>query len=206
MIRTIGEIIKELRLSRSMTQSELAEKVGVKNQSTIAKWEKNENFPNGREVIKLTDIFNVSADYLLGLEDIKNYVPLSKASIAVPIIGSIACGDPIDAEENIEGYVYKSPGTIPNGKIIALKTLGNSMVPTIPDGALALVRLQSEVETGEIAAVLLNGDKQATLKRVKKHNDRLILIPDNKDHEPYIVDENNPARIIGKVVGYEMKF
>lgn len=206
MIRSIGEIIKDLRLKRGMTQSALAEKIGLKNQSTIAKWEKNENFPNGREVIKLTEIFNVSADYLLGLEDIKNYIPVTPPTIAIPIIGVIACGDPIDAEENIKGYIYKSPESVPKGKIIALQTVGDSMAPTIPPGAVALVRLQSEVEIGEIAAVLVNGDEEATLKRIKRHNDTLILSPDNNDYSPYIVNEDNPAKIIGKVVGYEMKF
>lgn len=206
MIRSIGEIIKDLRLKRGMTQAALAEKVGLKNQSTIAKWEKNENFPNGREVIKLTEIFNVTADYLLGLEDIKNYVPVTPATIAIPIIGVIACGDPIDAEENIKGYIYKSPESVPSGKIIALQTIGDSMAPTIPPGAVALVRLQSEVEIGEIAAVLVNGDEEATLKRVKRHNNTLILSPDNNEYSPYIVNKDNPAKIIGKVVGYEMKF
>lgn len=206
MIRSIGEIIKDLRLKRGMTQSALAEKIGLKNQSTIAKWEKNENFPNGREVIKLTEIFNVSADYLLGLEDIKNYVPVTPPTIAIPIIGVIACGNPIDAEENIKGYIYKSPESVPKGKIIALQTVGDSMAPTIPPGAVALVRLQSEVEIGEIAAVLVNGDEEATLKRIKRHNDTLILSPDNNDYSPYIVNKDNPAKIIGKVVGYEMKF
>lgn len=206
MIRSIGEIIKDLRLKRGMTQAALAEKIGLKNQSTIAKWEKNENFPNGREVIKLTEIFNVSADYLLGLEDIKNYVPTTPPTIAIPIIGVIACGNPIDAEENIKGYIYKSPESVPKGKIIALQTVGDSMAPTIPPGAVALVRLQSEVEIGEIAAVLVNGDEEATLKRIKRHNDTLILSPDNNDYSPYIVNKDNPAKIIGKVVGYEMKF
>ena len=206
MIRSTGEIIKDLRLKRGMTQSALAEKIGLKNQSTIAKWEKNENFPNGREVIKLTEIFNVSADYLLGLEDIKNYIPVTPPTIAIPIIGVIACGDPIDAEENIKGYIYKSPESVPKGKIIALQTVGDSMAPTIPPGAVALVRLQSEVEIGEIAAVLVNGDEEATLKRIKRHNDTLILSPDNNDYSPYIVSKDNTAKIIGKVVGYEMKF
>lgn len=206
MIRSIGEIIKDLRMKRGMTQSALAEKIGLKNQSTIAKWEKNENFPNGREVIKLTEIFNVSADYLLGLEDIKNFLPSAPATIAIPIIGVIACGNPIDADENIQGYIYKSPESVPSGKIIALQTIGDSMAPTIPPGAVALVRLQSEVEIGEIAAVLVNGDKEATLKRIKRHKDTLILSPDNNDYSPYIVNKDNPAKIIGKVVGYEMKF
>lgn len=206
MIRSIGEIIKDLRMKRGMTQSALAEKIGLKNQSTIAKWEKNENFPNGREVIKLTEIFNVSADYLLGLEDIKNFLPSTPATIAIPIIVVIACGNPIDADENIQGYIYKSPESVPSGKIIALQTIGDSMAPTIPPGAVALVRLQSEVEIGEIAAVLVNGDKEATLKRIKRHKDTLILSPDNNDYSPYIVNKDNPAKIIGKVVGYEMKF
>ena len=74
------------------------------------------------------------------------------------------------------------------------------MEPTIPNGSLVLVREQPEVEYGSIAAVLVNGDTEATLKRVKQQGDIIILMPDNPEHEPIVVTPDNPARIIGQAV------
>ena len=79
------------------------------------------------------------------------------------------------------------------------------MSPLIQDGALALCRVQEDVENGEIAAVLVNGDTEATLKRVKKIGSEVLLQPENNDYEPIIVNKNNPARIIGKVVEVSVK-
>ena len=70
----------------------------------------------------------------------------------------------------------------------------------IPNGSKVLVRQQEDVENGEIAAVLINADTEATLKRVKKQGNTIILVPDNPLHNIIIVDESNPARIIGKAV------
>ena len=74
------------------------------------------------------------------------------------------------------------------------------MSPTIPDNSFVLIREQPSVEYGEIAAVLVNGDTEATLKRVKKQGDIIMLIADNTDYPPYIITESNPARIIGKAI------
>ena len=74
------------------------------------------------------------------------------------------------------------------------------MEPTIPNGSYVLIRHQLSVEDGEIAAVLVNGDEEATLKRVKRQGDMIMLIPDNSKYPPFIVNKDNPARIIGKAV------
>lgn len=79
--------------------------------------------------------------------------------LASPLINEIACGESITAEENIEGYVeeiFEKP--VPKGK---------SMEPTIHDGSIVTIREQPTVEDGEIAAVLVDGDNEATLKHVK---------------------------------------
>ena len=70
------------------------------------------------------------------------------------------------------------------------------MTPTIPDGALVLIREQPEVESGAIAAVLVNGETEATLKRIKRQGNMMILMPDNPEYEPIVVDKYNPARIL----------
>ena len=121
--------------------------------------------------------------------------------VRIPIIGTIACGDPILAEENIIGYRYHLKETLPKGKTFYLTAKGDSMEPKIPDGSDVLIRLQDDVEDGEIAAVLVNGDTEATLKRVKKQGDIVMLVAENNAYAPYIVTEYNPARILGKAVG-----
>lgn len=74
------------------------------------------------------------------------------------------------------------------------------MEPTIRNGADVLIRLQEDVEDGEIAAVLVNGDTEATLKRVKKQGDIVMLVAENSAYAPYVITEKNPARILGKAV------
>ena len=78
------------------------------------------------------------------------------------------------------------------------------MSPKIPDGSYVLVREQSDVENGEIGAVLLNGDEGATLKRVRKLGDSVLLESINEDYAPYLITDDNPARIIGKAVKLEV--
>ena len=74
------------------------------------------------------------------------------------------------------------------------------MEPTVPEKSYVLLRKQEDVEDGEIAAVIVNGDNEATLKRVKRQNGIVMLIADNKDYSPILITPENPARIIGKAV------
>lgn len=98
----------------------------------------------------------------------KNLIPVKKYR-QIPVLGEIACGDTILAEEYIEEYIeeYREEidENLPTGEVFYLKTKGNSMVPTIPSDSYVLIRRQPVVEDGEIAAVIVNGDTEATLKR-----------------------------------------
>ena len=89
---------------------------------------------------------------------------------------------------------------VPSGTLFGLRCKGDSMEPTIPNGALAIIREQPEVEDGEIAAVLVDDDNEATLKRVKHQGNLVMLMPDNKNYDPIILDEEHPGRIVGKAV------
>ena len=103
-------------------------------------------------------------------------------------------------EENIDGYIEEFADNLPSGELFYLKTKGDSMMPTIPENSYVMIRKQPDVEEGEIAAVVINGDNEATLKRVKRQNGLTMLIPDNANHKPYIITESNPATILGKAV------
>lgn len=116
----------------------------------------------------------------------------------VPLIGEIACGTPILAEQNVEDVVSIPSEWHAN---FTLKCKGDSMFPTIQDGDLVAIRIQPEVENGEIAAVRI--ENEATLKRVYLHDDYIELRPDNMSH-PSIIrrkDEMNDVHIEGKAVG-----
>ena len=74
------------------------------------------------------------------------------------------------------------------------------MSPGIPNGSNVLIRLQEEVEDGEIAAVQINGVSEATLKRIKRQNNLIMLVADNPKYPPIVITSENPARVIGKAV------
>lgn len=198
--------LKYLRAKRGIEQIELARMLGKKSGSSISSWESGTYTPKIGTLAKIADIFNVDLDDLMNIDlsdtsTPTNLIPISRASIvSIPILGTIKCGQPILAEENITGYREELSDRLPSGNLFYLRSQGDSMLPTIPEGSLVLIREQPTVEYGEVAAVLVNGDTEATLKRVKKQGDIVMLIADNPDYQPYVITKDNPARIIGKAV------
>lgn len=186
--------------SKKIDQRDLAEKIGVSTQA-VSSWATGIKYPRIDKIQKIADFLNVPKSALMD-DAPTNLIPYSPQTVPVPILGVIACGDPILADENILGYRYESPDSLPAGNVFYLEAKGDSMSPTIPSKSLVLVREQPEVEYGEIAAVLVNGDTEATLKRVKKQGDIVMLMPDNSDYDPIIITKDNPARIIGKAIRY----
>ncbi|MFF2794948.1 LexA family protein [Lysinibacillus xylanilyticus] len=202
MENIISRNLKKIIRDYQITQNELAKIAGV-SESAAGKWILGKSTPRMGAIQKIADYFNLPKSYILNEEALpKNLIEFSPATIKIPILGEIACGDPITAEENLIGYRYESPDNLPSGKLMYLQAKGDSMEPTIPNGSYVLIREQPEVENGEIAAVLVNGDTEATLKRVKRQGDTIFLMPDNPKHEAYIITDNNPARIIGKAIRF----
>ena len=196
--------LKHLREKQNIEQLELAHHLGRKSASSVSEWEKGKYTPKAGTLRMIADYFHVSLSDLMGKDLTTNPTNIHEVSnfINIPILGQIACGDPITAEENIIGYLQEPADSLPTGNIFALSTVGNSMSPTIPEGSSVIIREQPDVEQGEIAAVLVNGDSEATLKRVKKQGDIVMLIADNPEYPPYIVTEDNPARILGKAIKF----
>ena len=119
----------------------------------------------------------------------------------VPLIGSIACGEPILAEENIEGFLTM-PGDV--GADFCLRCKGDSMINArIFDGDIVYIRQQPQVEDGEIAAVMV-GDDEATLKRVRLFSDHIILEPENPQYRAKSFWDADMAqvRVLGKAVAF----
>ena len=193
--------LKQRREELSLTLEGVRQYVGV-GKSTVRKWENGVINNMGRDKIaKYASVLRISPlEFLYDITP-ENLIPVdNNNTVRIPILGTIKCGQPILAEDNITGYREELSDRLPSGNLFYLKSQGDSMVPTIPEGSLVLIREQPTVEYGEVAAVLVNGDTEATLKRVKKQGDIVMLIADNPDYPPYIITDDNPARIIGKAV------
>ncbi|GKV66735.1 MULTISPECIES: LexA family transcriptional regulator [unclassified Sporosarcina] len=203
----LADNLESLIQSRGIDQKILAEKIGV-SEMTASNWVRGIKYPRIDKIQALAEFFNVKHSDLVTDQTLisegkpSNLIEVAPPTVRIPVLGKIACGDPILAEENIKGYRYESPDMLPSGTTFYLEATGDSMEPTIPNGSHVLIREQPEVEYGEIAAVLMNGNEDATLKRVRKQGDTVILMPDNPAHDPYIITEDNPARIIGKAIRF----
>ena len=203
--------LKYLRENANISQQTLADKIGI-SKSSINMYERGEREPGLETLEAIADFFNCDMDYLLGKSDTRNkyiasrsipstsnIVPLPQTK-AIPLLGSIACGEPILAEENIESYV-KLAKDIPAD--FALRCKGDSMINArIFDGDIVYIRQQPDVENGEIAAVLI--DNEATIKRVYKYPHRIELRAENPTVKPFEIsdEEMNTVRILGKAVAF----
>ena len=197
-----GDKIREARKAAGLTQRQLADKVNVSNTS-ISNWEKNLSRPDPDTIQHLCWALNVQPNYFFAVEESPalpaNIIPMPEMR-KIPLLGTIACGEPILAEENIEEYV-KIPKDMAGD--FALRCKGDSMINArIFDGDIVYIRQQDTVENGEIDAVLIEGE--ATLKRVQLFADHISLEPENPQYRPFVYwgEEMNTVRIIGKAVAF----
>ena len=198
--------LKELRKQAGLTLDELAERVGTSKQ-TIHRYENGiiTNVPP-KKIESLASALGTTPQELMGWEDevatdYKNVMPVSLKQL--PVLGDIACGMPIYAEERHESFVSVAEGLDAD---FCLKAHGDSMIGArIFDGDVVFIRSQSTVENGEIAAVIL-GD-EATLKRVYYYPNegKLVLSPENPRYAPlvFVGRELEKVKIIGKAVAFQ---
>lgn len=193
--------LQRLRRIKNISMTELAQAIDV-SQSTISDWENGKKMPRSGSIQKIADFFEVQKTELLmnTFDTLPDNIYLADKFVQIPILGTISCGEPILATENIDGYRKEIADGLPSGELFYLRTKGDSMVPTIPENSHVLIKRQPEVEDGEIAAVIVNGDDEATLKRVKHQNGMIMLLADNSKYAPIIITSDTPARIIGKAV------
>lgn len=125
----------------------------------------------------------------------------SKAIIDIPIVGRVAAGAPILAEENIEGNLSLDKNLVGNRTdCFGLKVRGDSMINAgILEGDLVIIQPQREAQNGDIIVALLHDE--ATMKRFRLENNKIYLIPENDNYEPIVIDNPEEFTIIGKVVG-----
>ncbi len=199
--------LRQLRIAKDLTQEELASKLNIAR-GTLANWEVGRTTPDPETMQLLADFFGVSTDYLLGRTDDPHgtYLPRNAWAVSglvrVPILGTIRAGMPLYAEGNIEGYVEVAAEDAPDGEYFFLRVVGDSMINArIFDGDLAFVRRQDYAETGDIVAVIINGE-EATLKKVEFKGDCIFLHPANPKYETmsFCGKERQEVHIIGKVL------
>jgi repressor LexA len=191
----IGKRIAELRRERGLSQEELAE-LAMLHRVTVAKYETGQVEPGALAIGRIADALGVSADELLcRVDKLPPFIHIVKG--AVPIVGDIACGKPITAEQNIEGYAELPDGVSAD---FALRCKGDSMTPTFQPGDLVLIRQQPEVQPGQIAAVGIDGE--ATLKRFYKNENGIVLVADNPAYLPQVYTAGTDVCVYGLAVGF----
>ena len=208
---TLVKALKSLRQSRGYSQQYIADELGVSRQ-TYSNYELGKREAPYETLRRLADLFDVSIDFLLSgaavsrLEK-KQILPYNCVGMQevplVPVYGTIAAGNPILAQEDIIGY-EPAEGVKNPEEYFYLSVQGDSMINAgIPNGSLVLIHKQEYAENGQIIACLVNGDS-ATLKRYKRLDDTVLLMPENNNYEPIMVKlsdfESGYAKILGVAV------
>ena len=195
----ISENLFTLRKAKKLSQEQVAEAVGVSRQA-VAKWETGRSTPDTDTLQKLSSIFKVSIDNLLGVEkSLDNAFTTAGTDFAIPIIGTVKAGYNSLAYNEDFGVEYANVHNPKDYFYLIVK--GDSMEPRIKDGDLALVHKQNTLENGDLG-VIVYGDNEGTLKRFVKSDNMIILQPFNPEYEAKIItgDDLNNVYIAGKVV------
>ena len=185
--------LKKAMFLRGWRQIDLVRATGLTD-SQISSWYNGRYRPNGEAMAKIAKALGVTVDYLLGKEE----APVAKLTLPefkeVPVIGKVAAGVPISAQEDIIGTVMTEKN------VFALRIKGDSMSPRIMDGDVVLVKQQDTAEDGDIVIALIAGE--ATCKVLKRSHGSVMLVPFNATFAPFVYSgqEAEDLRILGKVV------
>ena len=189
------------------TQTDLVNDLNL-NKSTVSTWINATKMPRMNKVEQLANYFGVEKSDLI--EDSTTLDKCPRVGVKIPILGVVVAGTPISAIENILGYEEITPEMAATGDFFCLKVKGASMEPKLFEGDLLIIRQQTDVDSNEIAVVLVNGD-EATVKQIKKATSGITLIGYNVAVYPPRFYSNQeiqdlPVTIIGKVVELRRPF
>ena len=208
MNSTIGERVKARREQLGLSQDELAKKLGYKSRSSINKIESDSRNLTQSKIKAIADALDTTPSYIMGWDEeidifsFPNIEPLPSTT-KIPLIGTIACGEPILAEENVDEYINIGQYVKAD---FCLRCAGNSMINArIYDGDIVCIKQQPIVENNEIAAVLI--DDEVTLKRFTRQEDIIVLKAENPDFHDIIISASDlkDVRIIGKATYFISK-
>lgn len=197
----IGKNIKTRRTDLGLTLEEVAKIVGVSRQ-TIQRYESGviASIPSDR-IEKLAQALNTTPAFVMFGNRV---APPHKKGTRIPVLGRVAAGIPIEAIEDVEDWEEIPESMAKNGEYFALRIKGESMSPKLQPGDIVIVKKQNDVDTGDTAIVLVNGN-DATVKQIKKTETGIMLVGLNLEiYQPHFYSnkeiEELPVKIIGKVV------
>lgn len=200
---SLNETLKRIRTLKGLTQGQVADALQI-GRSTYTHYEKGTREPDIETLQKLSSYFEVPIEVLIA-----DPLMPKKKGIKIPVLGQVEAGIPIEAIENIIDEEEINEELARTGEFFGLKVHGHSMEPKFSPGDIVIVRKQPDIENGQIAIVLVNGDA-ATIKQVKKQKDGIRLIPLNPAFETTFFSNEEidelPVTIIGKVVELRCKF
>lgn len=193
-----GNVLKNLRVSKGLSQEELSNKFGVST-STIGMYETNKREPNFELLKEFANFFNVSTDYLL--EQIKKDDLTNFDIVQIPLLGKIAAGYPTQMFADVIDYI-DIPADMARGnkELFALKTKGKSMEPNFIEGDILIFEKTEDCENGQFCAVAVNGD-DATFKKVTKTDTGIMLQPLNPAFETKFYTNEQIASLPVQIIG-----
>lgn len=211
---TFAERLCEALTIRNMSAADLSRALGI-NEGTVSQYKKGLYEPKQKRTQEIARILNVSIAWLMGADmpmspyEFPSNITHNKKGIQIPVLGKVAAGYPIEAVENIIGYEEISEEMAHSGDYFALQVKGDSMLPRFADGDIVIVRKQEDIDSGDIAIMLVNGN-EATIKKVQKFEDGINLIPSNPAYDVMTFTKKEiislPVICLGKVVELRAKF
>lgn len=185
--------LKKAMFLKGWRQIDLVRATGLTD-SQISSWYNGRYRPNGEAMAKIAKALGVTVDYLLGKEEISEAKLTLPEFKEIPVLGKVAAGVPIEAQENIIGTV------VTEKNVFALRISGDSMSPRIMDGDIVLVHQQENANDGDIVIAMVDGE--VTCKMLKKNAYGVTLVPFNAAYAPFIYtgQQAEDLRILGKVV------
>lgn len=206
----LGDKLKVIRTENNMSMEELKNILNYKydlniSKSMISRWENHKSEPLNTYLSAYAREFNLDMNDLLDIEDKNDLsnipgIKIIKKFVTVPLLGEIACGEPIFCNQNYDNLLQIDADL--GRPDFSLTAKGDSMVDAgIDDGDIVFFKNTSIVENGKIAAVII--DNTTTLKRFFKNDHEIILQPENKTYSPIIIreDDGQEVRVLGEMVG-----
>ncbi len=208
----IGDRIKQKRQELGLSQQELATKMGYKSRSSVNKIEVDGRGLPQSKIKAFAEALNTTPSYLMGWLDEEREAKTKTKGVRIPVLGKVVAGIPIETIENYDADEWEE---IPKeqadkGNFFALKITGASMEPKFSEGDVVIVEQKPDIESGQIAVVLINGS-EATVKKVTKSKSGIMLTATNEVVYPPTFYTNEeiealPVTILGKVVELRAKF
>lgn len=201
------------RFSEALSESSentytIAEKLNL-SPATISRYTNGKMLPKLATLYQAADILNVSPEWLMGKSENKSIAHIKSKAVKIPVLGTVVAGIPLEAIEDIIDYEEISVEMARQGDYFALKVKGDSMEPKISAGDVVIVRKQEDVDSGDLAIVLVNGN-EATIKKVMKFNGGINLVPNNPAYSVMTYTNEQiqslPVSVIGKVIELRAKF